>query len=207
MLHFPPERYTPAPVQRATPSARHSDGQRPKLPGRPITWRARLRHLPVPGRFLQSLGEGTGRRSGADGARGVGGEEGSAVVEFVFLGVLLLVPVVYLVLTVGQLQGGSFAVVGAADQAAKVFAAAPTSEDAHARARAAALLTLADFGFTEEQASIDISCDTECLAPGSSVQVVVRLDVPLPLLPDIAGSSPSAATVDAVAVQIVERFG
>jgi hypothetical protein len=134
-------------------------------------------------------------------------EDGSAVVEFVFLGVLLLVPVVYLVLTVGQLQGGSFAVVGAADQAAKVFVDAPTPQEAQARARAAALLTLSDFGFTEEQASIDITCDAECLAPGSSVSVVVRLEVPLPLLPDIAGSRASAATVDAVAVQIVERFG
>ncbi|KNC19571.1 hypothetical protein AC792_05640 [Arthrobacter sp. RIT-PI-e] len=134
-------------------------------------------------------------------------EQGGAVVEFIFLGVLLLIPVVYLVLTVGQLQGGSFAVVGAADQAAKVFVDAPTTEEAHARARAAALLTLSDFDFAEEQASIDITCDAECLAPGSSVQVVVRLDVPLPLLPELLGSNPSAATVDAVAVQIVERFG
>ena len=127
--------------------------------------------------------------------------------EFIFLGVLLLVPVVYLVLTVGQLQSGSFAVVGAADQAAKVFVDAPTPEEAHARARAAALLTLSDFDFTEDQASIEISCDTECLAPGSSVQVVVRLEVPLPLVPDLLGASPSAATVDALAVQIVEQFG
>ena len=50
-------------------------------------------------------------------------ERGSAVVEFTFLSLLLMVPVVYFIITVGQLQGGSFAVVGAADQAARVYVA------------------------------------------------------------------------------------
>ena len=139
--------------------------------------------------------------------RGVGSERGSAVVEFVFLGVLLLVPVVYLVLTVGQVQAGSFAVVGAADQAAKVYVDAPTRQEADARARQAVRLALADFGFTEEQAAVEIMCSAECLTPGSRVTVVVRLEVPLPLIPAVAGSYPSAATVDAESAQIVERFG
>jgi Flp pilus assembly protein TadG len=134
-------------------------------------------------------------------------EHGSAVVEFVFLGVLLLVPVVYLVLTVGRLQGGSFAVVGAADQAAKVYVDAPTPEDADARAREAVRVALADFGFSAEQAAVDIACDAACLAPGSTVTVVVSLDVPLPLIPALAGTHASAATVDAAATQLVERFG
>lgn len=135
------------------------------------------------------------------------GEEGSAVVEFVFLGALLLVPVVYLVLTVGQLQGGSFAVVGAADQAARVYVDAPTPQEAEVRAREAARIALSDFGFSEEQAAVDIACSEACLAPGSTVTVIVRLEVPLPLIPAIAGSYPSAATVDATSTQIVERFG
>ncbi|XTR52881.1 hypothetical protein ACOM2C_06605 [Pseudarthrobacter sp. So.54] len=52
-------------------------------------------------------------------------ERGSAVVEFTFLSLLLMVPLVYFIITMAQLQGGSFAVVGAADQAAKVFVAQP----------------------------------------------------------------------------------
>jgi Flp pilus assembly protein TadG len=135
------------------------------------------------------------------------GEEGNAVVEFVFLGVVLLVPVVYLVLTVGQLQGGSFAVVGAADQAAKVYVDAPTPQAADARARQAVRIALSDFGFSEDQAAVHIACSEECLAPGSTVTVVVRLEVPLPLIPGIAGSHASAATVDATSTQLVERFG
>ncbi|WP_231554536.1 hypothetical protein [Arthrobacter sp. L77] len=141
------------------------------------------------------------------GRRPLGAESGSAVVEFVFLGVLLLVPVVYLVLTVGQLQGGSFAVVGAADQAAKVYVDATTPQEADARAREAARIALADFGFGPEQAVVDIACSDQCLTPGTTVTVVVRLDVPLPLIPAIAGTHPSAATVDATSTQIVERFG
>ncbi|WP_258059055.1 hypothetical protein [Arthrobacter sp. B1805] len=134
-------------------------------------------------------------------------ESGSAVVEFVFLGVLLLVPVVYLVLAVGQLQAGSFAVVGAADQAAKVYVDAPTPQEAEARAREATDIALSDFGFSQGQALVAIACTSQCLAPGSTVTVTVRLDVPLPLMPTVAGSYPSAATVDAVATQVVERFG
>ncbi|THJ66294.1 hypothetical protein E8P82_09005 [Arthrobacter echini] len=134
-------------------------------------------------------------------------ERGSAVVEFVFLGVLLLIPVVYLVLTVAQLQGGSFAVVGAADQAAKVYVDAATPAQGEERAREAVRIALSDFGFSQDQAAMEISCSAQCLAPGSLVSVVVRLEVPLPLMPATAGSSPAAATVDAAATQIVERYG
>jgi len=168
------------------PCPRETDAGRGGLGGRPGARRVRRARMEV--------------RRGRD-------ERGSAVVEFVFLGVLLLVPVVYLVLTVGRLQGGSFAVVGAADQAAKVYVDAPTPQDADARARAAVRVALADFGFSEEQATVDIACSAACLAPGSTVTVVVSLDVPLPLIPAIAGTHPSAATVDAAATQLVERFG
>ena len=56
--------------------------------------------------------------------RTAGGDEGSAVVEFVALGTLLLVPVVYFVLAVAQVQAGAFGVVAAAQQASQVLARA-----------------------------------------------------------------------------------
>lgn len=134
-------------------------------------------------------------------------EEGNAVLEFIFLGLLLLVPVVYLILTVGQLQGGAFAVVGAADQAAKIFVDADSPQQGDARARQAALLALSDFGFDPSAVSTDISCSGECLTPGSTVTVSVELRVPLPLIPTMPGLNTSAATVDSTATQLVERFG
>lgn len=133
-------------------------------------------------------------------------ESGSAVVEFVFLGLLLMVPVVYFVLTLAQLQAGSFAVVGAADQAAKVYVSEESVPDAAAGARLAALLVLDDFGFDATAAEVQIRCSGECLAAGSGVTVEVRLEVGLPLMPSGGGASGSAIAVDASATQLVERY-
>lgn len=134
-------------------------------------------------------------------------DDGSAVLEFTFLGLLLLVPVVYLVLTVGAIQGASFAVVGAADQAAKVFAQSETCEEGHARAQQAVDFAISDFGFPPERAEVTITSGGVCLEPGSSVTVAVDLRVPLPLIPTMPGLNTSAATVDSSATQLVERFG
>ena len=76
-----------------------------------------------------------------------------------FLSLLLMVPLVYFIITVGQLQGGSFAVVGAADQAAKVFVAQPDAAGGRAAAEQAVLLALADYGHPAENASVDTRCD------------------------------------------------
>ena len=134
-------------------------------------------------------------------------ERGSAVLEFTFLALLLLVPVVYLVLTLAQLQGASFAVVGAADQAAKVYVDAPDQRTADAAARQAVRIALEDFGFSPELSAVEITCDPQCLTPGSSVRVAVELTVPLPLIPSMPGVNTSPAVVDAQATQRVERFG
>lgn len=133
-------------------------------------------------------------------------ESGSAVVEFVFLGLVLLVPVIYFVLTIGQLQAGSFAVVGAADQAAKIYVTEESAPDAAAQARQAALLVLGDFGFDPTSAEIDIRCTGDCLTPGSSVTVEVRLGISLPFMPAARGAGDSTVAVDAAATQLVERF-
>lgn len=140
-------------------------------------------------------GQGRNRKSG---------EAGSAVVEFIFLGVLLLVPVVYLVITVGQVQAASFAVVGAADAAAKVYATAPDTATAEARAAEAAHLALNDFGLPEDRMLMEAVCSGECLAPGTRVTVQVRFEVPLPGVPWLDGSP---VVVESEATQIVERFG
>lgn len=135
-------------------------------------------------------------------------EAGSAVVEFIFLVTLLLIPVVYLLLTVASVQAGSFASVGAADQAAKVFAAADSPEQGRLRAERAVLLAVTDLGFDQSAATLHISCQPAvCLDPGSSVTVMVYLDVQLPLIPVTDHLSLSVATVSASATEMVARFG
>lgn len=135
-------------------------------------------------------------------------ESGSAVVEFIFLGTLLLIPVVYLVLAVGSLQSGSYASVGAAHQAAKVFVSSDSPENGKLRAERAAMLAVTDHGLDPSSVSMDIVCSGEkCLEPGSMVTVHISVEVPLPLMPSMPALDLSAASVSASATEIVERFG
>lgn len=141
-----------------------------------------------------------------EGPGPVGAEEGSAVVEFIFLGVLLLVPLVYIIVAVAQVQGAAYAVVGAADHAAKVYAAAG-SANAEAQARAAAELAVTDFGLDPSGMDLDVACSPACLTPGSTVTVTVAFDVPLPVLGSIPGMELTPVRVDSTSMQTVERFG
>ena len=134
-------------------------------------------------------------------------ESGSALVEFIFLGLVLLVPVVYLIITAGQVQGAAFAAVGAAESAAKVYADAAEPYAGEQQARKAAELAFADFGFEPDGLLLDISCSAECLAPGSTVTALVSFDVPLPLMPGLPGTDFAPVTVDSSSTQIVERYG
>jgi Flp pilus assembly protein TadG len=134
-------------------------------------------------------------------------ERGSAVVEFTFLALLLMVPLVYFIITVSQIQGGSFAVVGAADQAAKVYIAQPDPATAQAAAEQAVAIALADFGHQPEGARVATSCNPEdCQAAGSAVTVTVSLTVPLPFLPFNDDFGLSASEVEASSTQLVGRF-
>lgn len=162
-------------------------------PSSPDTLRSRL-HMRFRMRFRQALCEGPG-------------EEGSAVVEFTFLSLLLMVPLVYFIITVGQIQGGSFAVVGAADQAAKVFVAQPDAQSAQAAAEQAALIALADFGHDAAQARVSTRCDpADCQAAGTAVTVTVNLTVPLPFVPFNEDFRLKASDVGASSTQLVGRF-
>jgi Flp pilus assembly protein TadG len=133
-------------------------------------------------------------------------ERGSAVVEFTFLALLLMVPLVYFIITVSQIQGGSFAVVGAADQAARVYVAQPDAATAQAAAEQAVAIALADFGHRAEGARLTTTCSpADCQAAGSAVTVTVSLTVPLPFLPFSNDFRLSASEVEASSTQLVGR--
>ena len=133
-------------------------------------------------------------------------EDGSAAVEFVFLGVLLLIPLVYLILTAGQVQGAAYAMVGAAEHAAKVYAAASPGDGLESQARAAAELALTDFGFDADALELQITCSPECGAPGSTVTVTAAMSVPLPFAGAL-GVDLAPVRVDSTSMQTVERYG
>ncbi|WP_347876309.1 TadE/TadG family type IV pilus assembly protein [Cellulosimicrobium cellulans] len=95
-------------------------------------------------------------------------ERGSAVVEFLGVALVLLLPVLYLVLTVGRLQAATFAVEGASREAARAFVTAQTADDGGRLAAAAVRLALDDQGFRPGTDVLTISCSaTPCLEPGA----------------------------------------
>jgi Flp pilus assembly protein TadG len=112
-------------------------------------------------------------------------DTGSAVVEFVTLGMLLLLPLVYLVLTLGRVQAAAFATDGAARAAARAFTTAPDEATGRARALAAVRWALKDQGFDVDPAAVArLSCaSSPCLAPQARVRVQVSVDVVLPGVP------------------------
>ncbi|MDQ0277057.1 Flp pilus assembly protein TadG [Arthrobacter silviterrae] len=126
--------------------------------------------------------------------------------EFVFLVVLLMVPVAYLILTVGQLQGGAYAVVGAADQAAKVYVLQGDEASARMAAEQAVAMAVTDMGYDPSKAALTVTCDGGCLTPGTMVRTRVTLRVELPLVSALPGVNLTAATVDSTATQKVGRF-
>lgn len=137
------------------------------------------------------------------------GEIGSASLEFITVGLILLVPLVYLVVTMSALQGGAFAVEGAARQAARVYVLAPTPADAEARAQRAVLVGLADYGIDAATAEVSISCagGPVCLARRSVVTITVRVQVALPFVPAVLTQSRGGSIpLEASATQTVSRF-
>jgi hypothetical protein len=141
----------------------------------------------------------------------VDGESGAALVEFLGTAVLLLVPLVYLVLTLAQVQAGTFAVQGAAREAGRAMVTADSSAEGLARAQAAAGIALADQGFddasTADVLTLDCSADP-CLTPGATVGVRARLEIALPFVPAALGDRvPLAVPVEAAHVATVDEYG
>jgi hypothetical protein len=130
-----------------------------------------------------------------------GKEDGSALVEVTWLSLLLMVPLVYVLLAVFDVQRGAFGVASASRAAGRAYALADTDEAGRRQARAAATLALRDQGIDGGDLDVDISCTprpTHCLSPGSTITVVVRTKVVLPLAPPALGSQAPSFRVESV---------
>jgi hypothetical protein len=134
-------------------------------------------------------------------------DEGRAILEFLFLGVLLLLPLTYLVLTAARIQAASFSASLAGREAGRAFVTAPNDDEAFGRARAAASLAFDDFSF-DTGTSVDVTCDgSPCLRPQGSVTSTATIVVQLPLVPDfIADHVPASVTISSTHVASVDRF-
>ena len=137
-------------------------------------------------------------------------DSGSASLEFITTGLLLLVPLVYLVLTVSAVQGASLAVEGAARQASRVFVQAESLAEARAAAARAIEVTLADYGLDAGDATVTIDCrphPSACLTRQGFVTVTVQTTVPLPLVPPVLDIDvPAGVPITALSTEQVSRF-
>jgi Flp pilus assembly protein TadG len=128
-------------------------------------------------------------------------ERGTAIVEFVWLAILLLVPLLYIVLAVFETQRASYAASAAARSASRAFVTSPDQATGLARAEAAARLAFGDQGIDAAGFTLTISCRPDprrCLTPGSVVAAEVHAAADLPLMPAALGTNTPRIAVEAI---------
>lgn len=128
------------------------------------------------------------------------GERGSALVELTWLGVLLLVPMLWVIVSVFEVQRGAFAVSAAARAAGRAYALAPDDATGRARAEAAARQALADQGIDHAPLRLEVRCSPyphDCHAGTSVITVAISSRVDLPLMPSVLGGRAPSFALDA----------
>jgi hypothetical protein len=110
-------------------------------------------------------------------------DDGSAIVEFVWLAVLLMIPLVYVVLAAVSIQRAAFAVTAAARDSGRAYATAGSDRLGERRAEVATALAMHDQGVAWSPAGRVVECGSCDYAPGSQFTVELSTRVALPLLP------------------------
>jgi hypothetical protein len=114
---------------------------------------------------------------------GVDDEDGSAIVEFVWLAVLLMIPLVYVVLTVLSVERAAFATTAAARAAARAYATAGSDALGEQQAEEVVRIVMRDHGVAWSPTGRVIRCGACDYTRGSSFTVQIRRTVALPLVP------------------------
>ena len=122
------------------------------------------------------------------------GERGSAIVEFVFIALVVFLPLVYIVAGFSAVQRGVFAANAAAREAGRAIGTAPDLLTGQARAEAAVAIAVADQSVEATDvvlayAPAGAGCDDAgshqpSLTPGEEFSVCVTVTVRIPLLPE-----------------------
>ncbi len=132
-----------------------------------------------------------------------GRERGSAIVEFIGVGVLLGVPLFYLLIALAGLHSAALAATTMAQQLAAVQANSPDAAAAEERVGVARAEMARSAGVDPAAVRVQIECDRPCPGPGARVRVDVQISVSLPLLPSTGG----VASVESSATVLSPRYG
>jgi len=138
-------------------------------------------------------------------------EAGNAVLEFVVLAVLLLVPLVYLMLAVLRVQGTAYGIAEATREAGRAFVSADASSDPYAQACTAATIAMRNqvTDTFDCRSRLSISCVGACSptpAPGDTIRVEIDLPVALPMLPASVFGNSTAISLKSVHDEVVDEF-
>lgn len=138
-------------------------------------------------------------------------DTGSAALEFITVGVILLVPLAYLVIVLGALQTQSFGVEAAARHTARAIALADGPESAREIAEPVLANVVSEYGLDPDSLDVSIDCAPaagDCPEPGAIVTVTVHATARLPFVPPVLGlDRATAIPVEASSVQRVGAKG
>jgi Flp pilus assembly protein TadG len=131
-------------------------------------------------------------------------DAGRAIIEVVFLAVLMLIPLIYLLISLVRIQAATLAVTQAARDAGRAIDTAPTIDEGIARARQIAAIDLADQhipngNITLQLVSPGAACTAEntvtpSLTPGAVYDLCITTTLTLPGIPTILAGSNNTAT-------------
>ena len=131
----------------------------------------------------QELGSLRGQKEGLGSEQETEqGQAGNALVEFVALAGLLMVPTIYFLLSVFALQNAAFAASSAGAQTLQVLAQLPEEQRSQELASSLAVLAASDYGIEGQQVQTQLICPTSC-AQGENLVLLVTVSVELPLVP------------------------
>lgn len=136
-------------------------------------------------------------------------ETGSAALEFITVGVILLVPFIYLVIALGAVQHQMLGAEAAARHTARAISAAAGPADAELRAEQAMAATLVEYNMAAADVTVDLRCipaGVTCPSAGTTIAIQVSTRVQLPFVPPIFGlDRVTSIPIEASAVQRVSR--
>jgi hypothetical protein len=123
--------------------------------------------------------------------RGTDRDEGNAVTEFVFGGLIMLVPLVYLMVGIAAVQRSQLAVVAAAREAGRAAATSTSAAAVTVRMHAAVRLALAAHGLPDDAELRVVGAGSPCTSPartpapqpGATFTVCVTRHVAVPGVP------------------------
>ena len=173
--------------------------------------------------MIDVAGHAPDRRSGAGlpgdpgpGARGAG-ERGAAVVELLVVFLTLLVPLVYVMVVMADVQRALLATSSAAREAGRVYVTGSDRSAAERRAALAYREVLGTYGMRAGDPKASMRLRVGCpdgvgsgcvggFGPGAEVQVVVTYRVPVARLPFLGEVAGPGVTIGATHHTRVDRY-